>query len=283
MNIFKKIEHHVEVSGFWEAVLMFLKRFPFIRHSVTFANLVVRKRTHHNTNNSLFPDVDVRRVLLDVKKNALYLGMDLSGELVEEIQRFAEESECVVVAGGKRHSYRYKERINTERLIGYRLPLARYADLAACPAIRRIQEDPKLLEISTRYLLGDPHRVNAIMWWSFPIEATDEERLAANQTVRFHYDLESFRFIYFNFYLTDVDLDSGPHVIVLGSHRKKKLSHFFSSVNRSDEDIQRFYGRSKIIEITGKSGMGFVEDSYCYHKACIPLKKSRLMLQIRVT
>jgi hypothetical protein len=107
------------------------------------------------------------------------------------------------------------------------------------------------------------------------------EQLKAAQV--FHYDLDDYRFIKFFFYLTDVDLYSGPHVLIRGSHKNKKLSHQLLGVrcaSKPDEDIVGCYGAENLVTICGPAGLGFAEDATCFHKGTLPTQKERLLLQI---
>lgn len=82
--------------------------------------------------------------------------------------------------------------------------------------------------------------------------------------------------------MTEVDSNSGPHVCVRGSHLNKHLCHILLPVKRrSDEHVTAYYGAENIITITGDQGFGFVEDTFCYHKATRPVIRDRLMLQIQ--
>ena len=114
------------------------------------------------------------------------------------------------------------------------------------------------------------------------MDATDENRLDSQQTIRFHYDAEGYLLLYFNFYLTDVDALSGPHITVQNSHGRKPLRFLFLSANQSDEEITRRYGTENVVTICGKAGFGFVEDAYCFHKALPPRSRDRLFLQLRM-
>ena len=138
-----------------------------------------------------------------------------------------------------------------------------------------------LLAIAAKFLGTPPVHVASELWWSFPVTATLSEQLQAAQV--FHYDLDDYRFIKFFFYLTDVDLSSGPHVLLRGSHKNKKLSHQLLGVrcaSKGDREIVECYGADNLIAICGSAGLGFAEDSTCFHKGTLPTEKERLLLQI---
>ena len=116
---------------------------------------------------------------------------------------------------------------------------------------------------------------------SFVSSATDDERRAASQTIDYHFDIHSYSFGYANFYLSDVYADSGAHVMVLGSHRDKPVPWLFDSSRRSDAEIEAHYPASRIRTITGPAGLGFLQDSSCYHKVLVPRHRNRTMLHVR--
>jgi hypothetical protein len=118
------------------------------------------------------------------------------------------------------------------------------------------------------------------MWWSFA--ACSDLRQQVHDAQSFHYDLDDYRAIAFFFYLSDVDLESGPHVCVLGSHRRKPLRFLFSPFkSKSDEQVSTFYGADHIVTVCGPVGSGFAEDLFCFHKGLHPKTRDRLLLQVR--
>jgi hypothetical protein len=50
---------------------------------------------------------------------------------------------------------------------------------------------------------------------------------------------------------------------------------------RTDEEMVKLYGAEEIQTICGKSGTGFIEDSFCFHKAQEPTARDRLVFQLR--
>ncbi len=118
------------------------------------------------------------------------------------------------------------------------------------------------------------------MWWSFATQSTPAEQSKSGQ--RFHYDLDGYRSLAFFFYLTDVNEEAGPHICVRGSHKRKQLSHLLSlRRSRTDEQIERAFGDSALKTLQGRAGRGFAEDIFCFHKGLRPIKRDRLVLQLR--
>ena len=77
--------------------------------------------------------------------------------------------------------------------------------------------------------------------------------------------------------MSDVDEDSGPHIFIPGTHKKKKKIHKLSRLF-DDKNIYSSYKEKKIFH--GKKGSAFLVDSYGLHKGETPKNKPRLMLNI---
>lgn len=136
------------------------------------------------------------------------------------------------------------------------------------------------MEIATKYLKAKPVHLSTKLWWSYATDASLSDRLNFAQ-VFFHYDFIDYRSIQFFFYLTDLETRDGSHVCVLGSHKNKKLTHQLSCfAGQSDRDIIDYYGNNNLRFVCGKAGLGFAEDSYCFHKGIPPSRADRLILKI---
>jgi hypothetical protein len=79
-------------------------------------------------------------------------------------------------------------------------------------------------------------------------------------------------------YLTDVDERSGPHEFIADSHRSS--GRIFSKPYTAEE-VQRLYGRERMIKILGPKGRTFIADTWGIHKGQVPVSKARLLLQIQ--
>ncbi len=164
---------------------------------------------------------------------------------------------------------------------GRRVAVATVTQASYDPVLQAVLADDRLFEVATMYLGYRPSRVEPWLFWSFVNDLSIEAREARYQTVRFHYDVHSYNFMYVNFYLTDTDARSGAHVLIQGSHREKRWRHLLGSARLSDAQARDDYGESRILTICGAARSGFFEDTSCYHKAIPPLDRDRLMLQIR--
>lgn len=257
-----------------------IARFKIARIIVTNLTKKVTKTylTSININNSCLIDVDVDEVVKNLQKDGLHLGINLPPHIVKEIVQFAKSTVCY----GNRKSelgFYYDQKAAAQTKSGHQFIIADYFNTEIyCSAIKKLQNDPKLLAIAAKYLNTYPAHQGSRMWWSFPGNSSYTEQIKAAQC--FHYDLDDYKFLKFFFYLTDVDNQSGPHVCVRGSHKQKKYSHVWLRKREADKDIINHYGKECLIEICGKAGFGFAEDPFCFHKGVPPTHKDRLILQI---
>ena len=114
---------------------------------------------------------------------------------------------------------------------------------------------------------------------SFAVKnASEQDRSDAAQ--KYHMDVDDYRFIKFFFYLTDVDENGGPHVVVKGTHKHKKFAHQLKLQRFSDQEMVTEYGADKVDVLCGLAGYGFIEDTLCFHKGYPPLNRDRLVLQV---
>jgi hypothetical protein len=147
--------------------------------------------------------------------------------------------------------------------------------------IQALVGDPLLVDVVSSYLGYRPRYASPWLFWSFANGLSEAEREARYQTVKFHYDVHSYNFMYVNFYLLETDERTGAHALVRGSHRHKKWRHLLGSAKLSDDQALRDYSADRVVVVSGPAGTGFFEDTSCYHKALAPLDRERLMLQIR--
>lgn len=231
-----------------------------------------------STINPLFPSINSDEIVALLKKDGFALGINLALSSWEEIYEFALKTLCYG-NGNPELEFYYSEKGEIQAKYGKPIFRGNYLNSGLlCPAIKKLENDPKLLEIATKYLETDSVHHENQLWWSFPVESTIYERRRAAQM--FHYETGHRRSLKFSFYLTNVDLCSSPHVCVKGSHIKKKLTHRLFYTGRSHPEIVNYYGYKNIVPICGKAGFGFVEDTACFHKATPPGSKDRLILEL---
>jgi hypothetical protein len=240
---------------------------------------VARLRTRTS---EFFGDLDPVAVAATVERDGFARGIRLPGWAVEELVKFARTDNCWAEQNPHLGFPRGQVEAARQKL-GRRFLLAfHFNTRRRSPLIGRLAQDPVLLEIAARYLGTVPTCVGTCLWWSFPEQSTVAARNRAAQM--YHFDLDDFKFIKFFFYLTDVDLAAGPHVIVQGTHRAKQPLTWKDTVRIrrfTDEEIASAYGTERINVITGPAGTGFAEDTLCIHKGDAPRGSERLVFQIQ--
>jgi len=236
---------------------------------------------NYKKNPSVFGCLDVEEIVSSLTTHSCYLGINLPQEILQELRDFALTSTCY----GNRDpelAFYYSEKEQVENLSNKQFNIGSYLNSTEMSsALKKLESDSGLLAIAAKFLGAAPVHVGSELLWSFQLSTTPLEQLEAAQV--FHYDLDDYRFIKFFFYLTDVDLSSGPHVCIRGSHRNKKFSHQLLGVrcaSKEDKEIVDYYGPENVLTICGPAGFGFVEDASCFHKATPPRDKDRLLLQI---
>lgn len=111
-----------------------------------------------------------------------------------------------------------------------------------CPAIDKLASDPKLLEIAAIYLNTEPKFVEIKLYSNLVINAEAKDKIKFG-AVLFDRDPIDYHSLKLYFYLTYVDLFSGTHVCVRGSHKNNKIAHHLSLlIGRNDRDINNYYG-----------------------------------------
>ncbi len=237
-----------------------------------------RRRSDTAPGPTVFPDLDVAKVVAGLERDGCYLGLRLPTSIQKEIWEFARKNPCY----GDRNpafAFLYDEKATVKARFDKSFAIGTYNNTQAdCPAIAKLAHDGTLRQIAESYLRAPPVLLATVLWWSFAVDVSAEERSMAAQM--FHFDLDDYRFLKFFFYLTDVDENSGPHVCVRGTHTKKALRHQLRLRRRTDEEIEAEYGVERIVEITGPAGHGFAEDTRAFHKGSPPVFGDRLVVQV---
>ncbi|MBW4654676.1 MAG: phytanoyl-CoA dioxygenase family protein [Kaiparowitsia implicata GSE-PSE-MK54-09C] len=239
--------------------------------------------TSRNTSASVFEAVPtVTSVVEALKQDGMCGGFQLAPSVVEEIVQFAKSTPCY---GDRRKQlgFYYDDREKAEQLANRAFAIGHFWNVPVmCSTVDRIRQDPALLAIAAHYLQGTPVHQGSQMWWTFAkpnTEAPLKSKGDAGQ--EFHYDLDDSYSVKFFFFLTDVDANSGAHVYVQGSHRWKQLRHQWKREGIPEAELMRTYGDDAVITVEGKAGLGFVEDTACFHRGIPSRSRDRLLLTVQ--
>lgn len=167
-------------------------------------------------------------------------------------------------------------------------------DIARCPHLIEIANDPRLLRIAEAYLGCPPTIYGCNAWWSFARGGS-----AAQIAQHLHRDLDDFRFLTLFLYLTPVDAESGPHRYVKFSHDRDVLMRTLTSLGWPEATVHTTipplflghgYDTSQTADAllgqlafvwTGPPGSALLADTYGLHMGIPPARGDRLMGWIR--
>lgn len=191
------------------------------------------------------------------------LGCVLTDQQRADIHAYL-ANQPVIDTRGSGRQYSLFERPAESSLIDYSLQTA-----VNCPHILELANRSDLLHFAAEVLGFTPTITNLSLRWSFPSNNTNDD------VQHFHRDVEltAFKVLV---YLTDVGMDSGPHVYVTESHLDRmpvRLRRY------SDLDVsQKGYSS---LTICGDAGTAFAIDTKGIHKGEPPSIRPRLLLGIQ--
>lgn len=143
-------------------------------------------------------------------------------------------------------------------------------DIVQAPYLFSIANRPDILAIVERLLGCKPTLGYLATWWSYH---TDK---GAQQAEHFHRDVDDWRFVKLFIYLTDVGPKNGPHIYVSHTSASPELRQ----IRRfTDEEVVTTFGADRVMELTGRAGEGFMEDTFGIHKGQPVVEGRRLIFQ----
>lgn len=168
--------------------------------------------------------------------------------------------------------------------------------LVGAPELMEAVMSPRVLHRVARYLGVPPTVQTLIAWWS------PHGREQARDAQLFHYDFHDFKWLKLFVYLTDVDAEAGPHVMMKGTHdpallprrmselerrdpemAKREREAFATQARLSDPRVERMFGVENKVSLEGKAGEAFLVDTAAYHKGELPRTQDRLVFQALYT
>ncbi|MEL0106303.1 MAG: hypothetical protein VW802_05090 [Rhodospirillaceae bacterium] len=169
---------------------------------------------------------------------------------------------------------------------------ARYKtrDVIECPHVMRTASDPALLSIMTKHLGTVPMILDYSCWWSFAQEDQNSQHAQL-----YHFDLADYRFCLMFIYLTDVDMDGGPHTLFPQTHEMDDVAKireqyagdaaewddwYFHNLRKTDDDMDRFFNGREPVSLTGDKGSTLLVNTRSIHKGLVPTKQDRLIIQV---
>jgi hypothetical protein len=165
------------------------------------------------------------------------------------------------------------------------------ADIVPAPHLFALANSPRVLARVAGFLGVPPTIQYLAAWWSFA------GRRETKGPQVFHVDRACYRFLKLFVYLTDVDVESGPHVYVTGSSDpnewaqrlkqkgdegpavRARFDRMFQSTRKSDSDVADFFGADRVRAFVGKAGDAFLINTAGFHKGLLPKSRDRLIFQ----
>ena len=207
--------------------------------------------------------VDCTPIVASIKNNGWSLMPTISPEQIDDIRRYLADKPVVL----RDRRVTPLNRVPTDCTgADYDLKTVLHS-----PHFFEIANARANLEVASQYLGCVPTISTVGIRWSLPSKGEQ----ATIQ--KFHRDPDDWRSLKFFVYLTDVDLTSGPHHYVAGSHLT--AGSLFARPLEHD-DVKRTFGEDRIRPVTGPAGTAFMVDVNGVHAGPVPTSRPRLMLTV---
>lgn len=227
---------------------------------------------------SALAELDLETGAAQLARQGFCEGLVLAPGVVDSLVSFALLDTCYGDSDPT-CGFTYADRAAAEAACGRSFSVATYLFTDEIDGVvAGIAQDPRLRAVIARYFGAPPVFLGRRLWWT--LQSPEERFDRQLATCHYHYDRDDYRSVRVFFHLTAVDALHGQHVVLRGSHRRKALVHQLGLQRRSDANIERYYGAARVARIEGAAGTGFIEDTYCYHKATRPVAGDRLMLEL---
>jgi len=283
-----KIATRISNYSLSNAIIFALARFYIIRRMVRVGRWIRSRLVPSTCTLKPLTNVIAGPPLVNIVENLCATGwcpgFALNDNVVEELLNYMKNQKYTCSLIPKKITFMLNECERVEK--EHDIPIC-FAQLLATndsKLIKSIYKDKALYSIATRYFGYPPTKADVKFSVSFATNNQRAEQLSLHQKNKIHYHFDVDEFIHslsFFFYLTQSDEESGAHVLVPGTHKSKKLSQLFRTLNFSDDEIEESFPNSQPIIVRGNPGEGFVEDSYIMHKALTPKSTGRYLMQVR--
>ena len=216
------------------------------------------------TNESLFNSINTDDIYRQLKRDGCAEGIELPSHVVNDILTFTEshpavtyKGDFVCVSGG--------EEPPLPRQYIYMYPQPHVYNKTC----NDIAHDPTVVDVVRKYIGAEPKLFSSRMYWSFNDHKYNKLGRFETPEREFHFDVPDTKSLSLFFYLSDVDLKSGPHTVIKGTHRNRSVFQLLHWGLPERIAYQKFKGRVK--HFIGKKGSGFFEELMIYHRHTPPL------------
>lgn len=195
---------------------------------------------------SILPPLDVCSVVQALSNQGVYVAGQIAPEVLARLR-------CVADALPL-HAYTHAHEADTD--------------------IQAIVSDPTVLAVLRAHFRSEPVLLECSLVVHEPGRLDELEPLSQR---RFHFDYAGWQSLNLFVYLTDVNAESGPHEVVLGTHRQRTWRDAVRPSLSDEEAFTRF--GSMIKTITGPAGTVFFEDTEAFHRRGAVLHR-RVLLNV---
>jgi hypothetical protein len=240
---------------------------------------------------------EIDEAVTALNKDGYYIfPQRLDDQALDQLMQFALETPCVlqydnaavqpgaVTAGGDVNPYlTLGHAVDTDvRFDPHNLVATNYTfaekHVINNPLVQTLLCDPDIVNIAQQYFRSQAMYTTACIWWTTAFGCNSPSSALAQL---YHFDMDRIKFLKYFCYLTDVGPDDGPHCFVRNSV-KRKPEALRRDGRFQDSEIESQYDPKDIIEITAPRGTIIVEDTRGFHKAKMPTKGNRLVLQLEL-
>jgi hypothetical protein len=233
---------------YFRVILFSMRLGPWRDMRMRWLTFVNRNKPLATNTETIFPDLDVEQSVAGLNQQGLARGLHLPEEYLAAILGFCAEHPA-------------KSYLNPHRYID---------------AVRTVSYDPKVIAVARKYLGVEPILYGTRIYRSLP--QFDAKGATADRPKRaFHYDAGDYKTLIVFIYLSDVDEDCGPHVVIEKTHGRKSFWQLVSPTLTYEAAQDKY--RNDIRIILGKKGTGFFEELSAYHQHSLA-QKDRLVLTI---
>jgi hypothetical protein len=219
---------------------------------------------------------EINNIVQEIRENGYHIfAQNLNSDICDRLVSFAENTLCKL--------FPYYPEISSEKYIRYDRSQPKSVTyrvdeqaLAENPDIQNLIADLSIVSVVQEYLNCRVTLRDANMWWSTAFLGGVADSSSAQL---YHWDGDAIKFINVFIYLTEVTSKNGPHCFIRYSH-KSKPEKLLRDGRFSDKEIEGFYGKENIDELTGKKGTIIAADTRAFHKGKALESGERLILML---
>ena len=209
-------------------------RGPLQRPVVSYLRKISKNVPIARAGGSLFAGFDSGRCARELSDDGYSMGFSLPVELIDEIRQFH--------AGA-----------NSDNILNPH---------KECRALDAIAHDPGVVDVARRYFGVEPVLYATRLYYASPRTRAEIEEVYANER-KVHFDVTDFMDLALFIYLTDIDEDTSPHIVVRGTHKRKTIMDLINQRYTVKTALERFPDRFRAV--IGPAGMAFFEDTSVFH------------------